>query len=275
MRHLAPSLALLLIFLMIASPAQSAPKAELWERWLAHDAKSQQRVDHSPWDGFLKAHVQAGDDDINRVAYGRVTDVDRQVLNAYLRDLAATPVSELSRAEQFPFWINFYNALTVRVILDHYPVGSIREIDISPGLFSNGPWGKKLVTVEGEALSLDDIEHRILRPIWMDPRIHYAVNCAAIGCPNLQVAAFTAENVEKLLSEAARAYINHSRGARVEDDKLTISSIYRWFEEDFGGTDETVIAHLKRHADGALKNALDRAEKIDGHAYDWALNDAK
>ncbi len=97
--------------------------------------------------------------------------------------LAATSADRLRRAEQFPFWINLYNALTVKVVLDHYPVEIIRDIDISPGLFADGPWGKKLVTVEGEALSLDDIEHRILRPIWKDPRLHYVLNCAALGVP--------------------------------------------------------------------------------------------
>jgi uncharacterized protein DUF547 len=275
MRYLAPALAFFFVLVAVLAPALAAPKAELWDRWMDQDPASKERVDHSAWDGFLKAYVRVGDDGINRVAYGRVTDVDRKALDTYLSSLEATPVSKISRAEQLPFWINLYNSLTLRLILERYPIGSIREIDISPGLFADGPWGKALATVDGEAVSLDDIEHRILRPIWKDPRIHYAVNCASIGCPNLHIEAYTAENTETLLSDSARAYINHSRGARVEDGKLTVSSIYRWFADDFGGTDETIIAHLKRYADGALKNALDEATKIDGHAYDWALNDAK
>lgn len=274
MHRLAP---LLMFFLIaVAGPVSAAPKAELWSRWLSDDPASTIRVDHSAWDDFLAAYVGEGKDGgINRVAYDWVTGVDRTALSAYIASLEATPVSRLNRAEQLPFWINLYNALTVRVVLEHYPVGSIREIDISPGLFLSGPWGKKLATIENEAVSLDDIEHRILRPIWKDPRVHYAVNCASIGCPDLQVQAFTAENADKLLTEAARGYINHPRGARVEDGRLTVSSIYDWFKADFGGTDETVIAHLKRYADGALKNALDDARKIDGYAYDWALNDAR
>ncbi len=131
-----------------------------------------------------------------------------------------------------------------------------------------------LIEVEGEAVSLNDIEHRILRPIWRDPRVHYALNCASIGCPDLRAAAFTAENAEALLDTAARAYVNHPRGARVENDRLTVSSIYAWFREDFGGTEAGVIAHLKRYAGPELAKALETATDIGGYEYDWALNAA-
>ena len=275
MKLLAPLAAFFFVLMGAVSPVAAAPAAELWGRWMAQDPDSTLGVDHSTWDGFVTTYVAQGDDGVNRVAYGRVTDVDRTALANYIGRLETVAVSKLTRAQQLPYWINLYNALTVQVVLDHYPVASIRDIDISPGLFADGPWGKKLVTIEGEEVSLDDIEHRILRPIWKDPRIHYAVNCASIGCPNLQTVAFTADNTDSLLNEAARAYINHPRGARVEDGKLTVSSIYDWFKADFGGTDETVIAHLNRYAEGALKNALDGIEEIDGYAYDWALNDLR
>ncbi len=275
MRLLAPLAAFFFVMMVAVAPVAAAPAAELWGRWMAQNPDSTLGVDHSAWDAFVTTYVAEGDDGINRIAYGRVTDVDRTALDTYIGRLEAAPVSTLSRARQLPYWINLYNALTVRAVLEHYPVASIREIDISPGLFADGPWGKKLVSIEGEPVSLDDIEHRILRPIWKDPRVHYAVNCASIGCPNLQTKAFTVENTDSLLTEAARAYINHPRGARVEDGKLTVSSIYDWFKADFGGTDETVIAHLNRYAEGALKNALDGATGIDGYAYDWALNDVR
>ncbi len=167
-----------------------------------------------------------------------------------------------------------YNALTVKVVLDHYPVDGIRDIDFSPGLFADGPWDKKLVEIEGEDVSLNDIEHRILRPIWRDPRIHYAVNCASIGCPNLQPTAFTAANTDALLAAAAQAYVNHPRGARVEGGKLIVSSIYVWFQEDFGGNDAGVISHLRRYADPGLRSRLSRIERIGDHFYDWSLNGA-
>jgi hypothetical protein len=159
-------------------------------------------------------------------------------------------------------------------VLDHDPVDSIRDIDISPGWFADGPWGKKLITVDGSDLSLDDIEHRILRPIWRDPRVHYAVNCAALGCPNLRPRPFTADRLDRMLTEGARAYVNHPRGARMTDDGLVVSSIYVWFQADFGGDDAGVIAHLKRYAKPGLAADLGAARGIDDHRYDWALNDA-
>ncbi len=211
---------------------------------------------------------------MNRVAYARVTAADRKALADYVARLAAVSISTYNRDEQLGYWINLYNALTVKLVLDHYPVASIRDIDISPGWFSNGPWGKKLLVIEGEAVSLSDIEHRILRPIWRDPRIHYAVSCSSIGCPNLGPEAFMANNAEARFTAGARAYVNHPRGARIESGRLVVSSLYVWFSEDFGGTDEGVIAHLKRYAEPDLLSGLARFERIDDFAYDWSLNDA-
>jgi hypothetical protein len=98
--------------------------------------------------------------------------------------LTALEISGYSRPEQFAYWFNLCNALTIQVVLDHYPVESIRDIDVSPGQFADGPWKKESVTVQAEKVSLDDIEHLILRAIWIDQRIHYAVNCASVGCPD-------------------------------------------------------------------------------------------
>ena len=260
-----------LVFFLYA-PALAAPKADLWQRWTTHDPQSTRTVDHSGWDQFLQRYVAEFSDGINRVDYAGVSPADRQRLNQYLNGLSKVPVSRLNRAEQRVLWINLYNALTVRVILDHYPVDSIRDIDISPGLFSDGPWGKKLIEIEGEPVSLDDIEHRILRPIWRDPRIHYAVNCASLGCPNLQRRAFTADNTERLLNKGAVDYINHPRGASVENGRLIVSSIYDWFQADFGGSDSGVIRHLNRYADAKLKSELSGIDRIFDDHYDWTLN---
>jgi hypothetical protein len=188
----------------------------------------------------------------------------------------STPCSACPSANslQAAFWVNLYNALTVRTVLQHYPVAGIREIDISPGLFADGPWGAELVEVEGVPLSLDDIEHRILRPIWRDPRIHYAVNCAALGCPNLQREPFAAARLDAQLDAAARAFVGHPRGVAIEDDELIVSSIYRWFSEDFGADDAAVIAHLRTYAPPDLARDLAGFTRIEDYAYDWNLNDA-
>lgn len=248
-----------------------APKAELWERWTRHAAQDARRISHAEWDRFLETYVANPDGEVSRVAYGSVTEPDRAALAAYIDRLSGIRISDHSRPEQFAYWVNLYNALTVQVVLDHYPVASIRDIDISPGLFADGPWRKHLVTVEGEKLTLDDIEHRILRPIWNDPRIHYAVNCAALGCPNLQTAAFTAENTEQLLNDGAREYVNDPRGVRIEDGRITASSIYSWFKPDFD-QDGGVMAHIRRYAAPGLLAELEGIDRVSDFDYDWSLN---
>jgi hypothetical protein len=248
----------------------AAPKAKLWDRWAAHNPVSDRAIDHSAWDAWLKRFVVRADDGINRVAYAAVDAGDREQLKNYIEELTQLSISDYPRAEQKAYWINLYNALTVNVVLDHYPVQSIR--DIKAGFFSSGPWKLKLVTIEDEAVSLDDIEHRILRPIWQDPRIHYAVNCASLGCPNLQSEAFTSKNREQLLNRAAREFVNHPRGANVVDGRLEVSSIYDWFAQDFGGNDRAVIEHLKRYADDKLASQLSTINRISDNDYNWNIN---
>ncbi len=255
----------------VSLEALFAPKAELWPRWTAHDPASTVWIDHGDWTRFLRTYVKPDPTGLNRVDYRGVTAADRKALGEYINRLSALPVSRYSRPEQFAYWVNLYNALTVAQVLKHYPLNSIR--DISSGLFGSGPWDESLVEIEGEDVSLNDIEHRILRPIWKDPRIHYAVNCASVGCPNLLRSAFTAGTAESMLEDAAIGYVNSPRGARIDANGLTVSSIYVWFQDDFGGTDAAVIAHLRRYADAPLKQRLAGRESIEDHAYDWSLNE--
>jgi hypothetical protein len=250
------------------------PKSELWERWTAHSPSAAATIDHDEWDAFLAANLASHTGGINRIAYAKVSEADRKRLDDYLSTLSAVPISDFSRDEQRAYWINLYNALTVDVVLEHYPVGSIRDISISPGFFAIGPWKKKLIRVEDEELSLDDIEHRILRPIWKDPRVHYAVNCAALGCPKLSPRAFTALNTEELLDGGAIAFINSEHGARFDSDsRLIVSSIYDWFQDDFGGDEAGVIAHLRLYAHPGLKTRLEGTTDVYDFDYDWTLND--
>ena len=260
-----------LLMVIVTASLKAAPAAKLWEKWAAHDTGSVQTLDHSVWNAFLSANVQRAEDGINRIAYGLVNAAQKQAVTDYVAALEAVVVSDLSRPEQLAYWINLYNALTVKVVLDNYPVSSIREI--KSGLFSSGPWRKKLIEVQAEKLTLDDIEHRILRPIWRDPRIHYAVNCASLGCPNLQPRAFTADTTERMLEAAAEEFINHERAVAFNDDELVVSSIYDWFKEDFGNNDQGVIAHLSRYAEPELAEKLAASTRIDDDHYDWQLND--
>jgi hypothetical protein len=232
------------------------------------------------YDTLLRRHVAAGADGITRVAYGRwrAHAEDRAALDQAIAAMSARRPSAMSRAEAYAFWANLYNAVTLKVVLDRYPVASIRDIKGSSWLDPRsyaGPWRDQRVTVEGRGLSLDDIEHAIMRPGFRDPRVHYAVNCASHGCPNLMARAWRAGTLEADLEAAAHAYVNHPRGVTVlPSGALRVSSIYRWFIEDFGGTDDGVRAHFRAHAAPALARALEGAPAIAGHDYDWSLNRA-
>ena len=231
-------------------------------------------VDHSPWDRLLQRYVRRAEDGVNRFDYGAVETTDRAALDRYLAALQATAVTGLGRDAQMAFWINLYNAYTVKLVLDHYPVASIRDIpggrgpslaalfrfDTWASMVLGGPWASPIATVEGKRFSLNDIEHRVLRPAGAIPilRIHYAVNCASLSCPNLAPSAYTADNLEALLEGGARDYVNHPRGVRVEGGRAWLSSIYRWYDEDFGGSEEFLLAHLKRYAEPGLDAALER-----------------
>lgn len=250
------------------------PAADLWERWTPHNAQDIRTIEHAAWAYLLDKYIAADADGLNRFGYRSVTPSDRKLLADYIAYLESVPVTAYNRNEQFAFWANLYNAVTVRTILDAYPVESIR--DINDGFLSPGPWNRKLTAVEGVKLSLNDIENRIMRPIWRDPRVHYAVNCASVGCPNLQKTAFTAAGLTQSLDSAARDYINSPRGVRIRPDgSLVVSSIYIWFEDDFGGSRETVLKHLQRHAGPGLKPRLTGASAIRAYDYDWSLNETR
>jgi hypothetical protein len=250
-----------------------APRARLWPRWAAHDPGATLQVDHAAWDGLLRRHRRAGADGIARFAYRALAADGRAVLDGYLSMLQAAPVSRLPRDGQFAYWVNLYNALTVRVVLDAWPVRSIRDIDLGGSLLIGGPWDAPLLRIEGEAVSLNDIEHRILRPIWRDPRIHYVVNCASLGCPDLPERALTPANAALLMARGARGYVNHPRGVAPGRRGLVVSSLFAWFAADFGGWDG-VVPHLLEHAAPPLAAAIRATPFLDGFVYDWALNDA-
>jgi len=244
------------------------------ERWLRHAADGEgAAIDHEDWTQFLYKYVHVPIDGVARVRYGEVSEQDRAALQDYIAMLSATDPATLGRDDQMAFWINLYNALTVELILQNYPVASIR--DITDGLLSFGPWGKDIVQVDGQDLSLDDIEHGILRPIWQDPRIHYAVNCASIGCPNLANAAYHGYSVDQMLTRAAILYVNHPRGADLDlEGRLVVSGIYDWYAEDFGDDEEAVIDHIRSYATEPLTTLITGIDEIESYDYDWSLNDA-
>ena len=228
-------------------------------------------ANHAAFDTLLDRRARNSRDGVVRVDYAgwKVSAADRAALTAYIAALSRLSPLSLTRPEQFAFWANLYNAVTIDVVLDAYPVRSIR--DIRSGVLP-GPWRRRLVTIGGVGLSLDDIEHNILRKGWVEPRVHYAVNCASISCPNLPLQAFRGATLGPALDAAARAYVNTPRAVRFDGDALVVSSIYKWYAADFGGSDARIIAHLARHADEPLKSRLQAATRIGRDSYDWSLN---
>ncbi|WP_419252787.1 DUF547 domain-containing protein [Caulobacter sp. ErkDOM-YI] len=252
---------------LVASPAAARDLADF-----ANGQAGRATVDHAALDALLARWTQDSSDGVVRVDYAgwRRSNPARDGLGRYIDHLSALDPQALSRPEQFAFWANLYNALTLREVIDAWPVKSIREIRSS--LLVAGPWKKTVVRVRGVDLSLDGIEHGILRKGWSDPRVHYAVNCASFSCPNLRRQAWRGAGLGPTLDEAARAYVNHPRGVAFKGAALTVSSIYKWYSSDFGGSDRRVIDHLVGYAAAPLKARLLQVDRIAGDTYNWSIN---
>lgn len=263
---------LLAIFLVISFVR--AVKADTTQFWNRSDESNPASINHHLWQKILDQYLQADHPSgVNRFRYSQVRDDDKKALKIYLIQLQEIDPEAYRRSEQMAYWINLYNALTIDLILDNYPVKSIKKV--GTGLFSSGPWDDDIARIAGKKLTLNDIEHKILRPLWKDPRIHFAVNCASYGCPNLSAKAYTAINIDTLLNKGASDYVNHPRGVRFEDGNLTVSSIFHWYLEDFGGSDQTLIVHLRQYAEPGLRQQLDQYQGAVDHEYDWSLNEPR
>ena len=235
----------------------------------ANNPNSNYSVDHGSWNQFLSRNLINDGQGVSRVQYGQVSGQDRQLLGNYLQRLQGTDIRVLNRNEQFAYWVNLYNARTVKLVLDNYPVRSIQDINNGNAFDQAGT-----VNVLGKSLSLNDIESGIIRPIYNDPRIHYALNCAAYGCPNLASTAYTSQNLGQRLDTAAFQYVNSDRAVQRTASGLQVSKIYDWYKEDFGGSDQGVITHIQRYANPTTLAKINGANQIQGYYYDWSLNDA-
>lgn len=227
---------------------------------------------HQPWDDILGTYVIEYDDGVNRFDYGALlaNADDSAKLDAYLEGFADFDVETLEENEQFAAYSNIYNALTVQHIVGRYPVKSIRSG------YLVGPWKRVFTVINGEEVSLDHIEHEILRVDFDDPRVHYAVNCAAFSCPNLQDEAWFGATLDSELDRTAAEFVNNPRGVTIRDNgTLQVSTIYKWFREDFGGSNEGVIDHLVKYAEPELAAQIEAKRRITKHEYDWSLNNVE
>ena len=223
-----------------------------------------QRGLHDLWAQLLQKHVRDG-----RVDYTGFQR-DETILDRYLDQLAAVDPEQLSRDSQFAFYTNAYNAWTVKLILSKYPdVESIKDFG---GLLTS-PWEKPLVRISGQTLTLDHVEHEILRERFKDPRVHFAVNCASISCPPLLPEPFRGETLDRQLDEATRRFLNDPGNYRFENSNFYVSRIFKWYGEDFDGD---IIGFYLKYAEGGLKDKLQAAGEqltLRYLDYDWSLND--
>ncbi|RDV36991.1 DUF547 domain-containing protein [Bradymonadaceae bacterium TMQ3] len=254
--------------------ACSAPGAELIDSPLVDELRTGQRsgdqsFDHSALDALLSEHVNA---EAGHVDYQGIRE-ERADLDAYLSALARADATALNEDEQLAMLINAYNACTLRLIVDNLPIDSIRDI--------NDPWGEPRCEVAGYMLSLDAIEHGLIRPLYEDPRIHFAVNCAARSCPHLAESAYTGAEIDAQLDARTRATLSDTKFARIEGDTLYLTKIMDWYGGDFtnpayrGSTGERAD-YVEIYTSEAIRARLqdENAPEVDVvfMDYDWALN---
>jgi hypothetical protein len=227
---------------------------------------SNKAVTHGAWTALLQKHV----DGRGLVDYKGFM-ADSVALNSYLQLLGNNaPAAGWNREEKLAYWINAYNAFTVKLITLHYPVKSIK--DIGPAtqiIFVNTPWDKKFFSIGGKSMTLNTIEHKILRKKFKEPRIHFAVNCASISCPKLLNVAYEAATLDAQLTAQARAFLADTDKNQVNASNPKLSSIFKWFNGDFKKTGLSKVAYINQYA----PVAIDKDANLDYLDYNWNLNE--
>jgi len=231
----------------------------------------QNTASHAAFTNILQKYVSSPDGQgLTHFNYRglKANTADKAALDGYIKALEGVNPSTLSPNAAIAYYSNLYNAVTVQVVTDNYPLKSIRSL----GPLSSGPWKKKLFKINGAPSSLNDVEHKILRKQFPSPYVHYMVNCASVGCPNLLDSAWEAGSLDAARKKAAADYINSPRGVQITPKGLKISSIFKWFKEDFGGKSGT-LKHIRQYARPELAQAIDNGAKIVDYGYDWSLNE--
>lgn len=222
-------------------------------------------VDYSAYDQLLKKNVSAK----GLVDY-KGFKADEVVFNKYLAMLSANaPTEKWSKNEQMAYWINAYNAYTIRLILDHYPVKSIKDIGSKIKIpFVTTPWAAKFFSIGGNKMSLDNIEHGTLRKKYNDPRIHFALVCASISCPRLRNEAYTAAKLDAQLDDQGRDFLNDPTKNKVSKDKAELSNYFNWYKGDWKDNGQSVAKWVNKYSTIKMNDDTD----VSYRAYNWNLN---
>lgn len=218
----------------------------------------------SVWDDLLKKHV----DDNGRVNYSGFIE-DKDLLNTYLKFLSNNPPNDSdSDHKKLAYWINAYNAFTIKLIIENYPLKSIKELGATIQIpFVNSPWDLKFFKIGDDKMCLNDIEHKILRKKFNEPRIHFAIVCASNSCPNLRNEAYSSELLESQMNEETIAFINDSSKNKITEESIEISKIFSWFKGDFT-KNSSLIGFLNRYSNVPISEDA----KVNFIKYDWGLN---
>ncbi|MBD3271665.1 MAG: DUF547 domain-containing protein [Elusimicrobia bacterium] len=222
------------------------------------------------FDAVLHDHVSEGiiqGITLNMVDYQSIQKDPRY--QALIEDLHTIHVDNLTGPEKMAFWINTYNVCAIKMVLDHYPVTSIKDI----GGFFQTVWDTPVIIIRTDEYTLGEIEHSILRPMG-DPRIHCAIVCASLSCPNLRKEAYTPENLDEQLDDQVRKFLNNeTKGAAFKDSALRVSAIFKWFDEDFEAYNG-VRGFLKKYLSSEKQEQLSETTTIRYLPYDWSLNNS-
>jgi len=240
------------------------PEVELSEAYEADTDASGPTFDHSAYDELLKKHVRAG----GWVDYAGLQQ-DEQQLDRYVEAVADAPFDELGRNEKLALLINAYNAFTLKLILEHYPVTSIQDIP------ADQRWTDARWQVGSHRWSLNQIEHEQIRPKFREPRIHFVLVCAAVGCPPLRAEAYTGDRIDEQLADQTEYVHSHDRWLRFEpsENRLHLTKLYQWYGGDFEQVAGSVLQYVARYVP-AVKDQLAKGEDIPIRwlTYDWSLN---
>jgi hypothetical protein len=235
---------------------------------------SAQAQDMTQWNRILRAYYNPA----HGFDYQALKAKDAAALQALRSQLGRVNVAALTPKQQLAYWINVYNVNTVATIVENYPTESIRDLSTDPIIRLN-VFKKERVPVGGAKLSLNDVENDRIREGFKDPRIHFAINCAAKSCPAIRMEAFTGEKLDAQLDEQARAFLNGPHGARFQRDGdtlvITTTKIIDWFSDDFEKWGGGKTAFIRRYVPADKQRMIDQAKEIELEFddYDWKLND--